>query len=657
MWRGLSCQSDPSAVIAAAAKVLYLIFLLSAALAGRYRYKTMETLALVRNCSRSALQLHTMAVIQDMEAYILEMEVTTVEREVQKEASEAQRYFYDSQVEENLAEREKLRAEYFQNLAEQDQGEANRAKLRVRHDEALYAKLIANMTAGEEEANLREKNLRTIHTGVCGTAVFSTLCNVVEGAVDLQRQADQESLVIQQELLAKQEKRKDALSRREFMDQLVAEALQQKATHLNQTSQYLFDTSAHFQNQSQQFYYKAQVYNQNVEELMETEEEIKEQEERDERWEEGNMSMAEQRLLESQTYYKAARKYATTACLLAAPSILFFLVQVVQQAWYVGISFSTGSKSESPSPSALHRCISKSPSYCLLHVADFLICIGFISKLLINMHYYDWGQRAAIVAWFSFLAALLQVICLHALPLVVRADCHVELLRMFEQALVVFLPLACMFAIEFLLAWIMFGSALQTASTLLGHWLLRVVAAGLLALHVGTLDPCSQETHPSGMVLHMTQADETSQLTESWNLSETTPLTGLSTSKSSASASSRAAMLAFALTELAPWTSREHAIGREPHVTSLLIDLGAEFYRLRLPFEILILACSTKVFFTCLPIARQHVVLFCSLALILMSMGCTWQCMKLLPYDKRQRLVPMPLNENGPKTSIELSLV
>ncbi|GKY91795.1 hypothetical protein MPSEU_000151200 [Mayamaea pseudoterrestris] len=654
--------------IAVASRILYLVFLLAAALAGRYRYRTIEALELVKNYTRSALQLHTMAVIEDMEAYVLDLEAMNVETKAEEEAGQARRYSHDAQVEKELARREQRRSDYFEQLAQQEYTQAHQAKQRVQHDELLYEKLIANMSATErevDELHKRQQKLRPVHQGLCGTNLFSAICNAVEGAVDLQRQADQESLEIHQDLqlLQKQEKRKETLFEKQFMDGLVAQAFSQQASRYNETSEHLKAMAMHFENQSRVFHQESNAYNASAEYLVKVKDELLNEEEREEEWEVGNESLAERRMREGHDFYKLAQKYATVACHLAMSAFLFFGSRALLHAWYLGL-FIAGRSKASNSSSARRNPVSwRNMSYCVIHGVLFFACLGVVHKYLINMSYYDWGQRAAIIAWFAYVAASVQMFALHILPYVLAGGAfrQVNAQAMAKQEFVHLVTLFCLFGIEFLLLWVAAGPWLQLVAVSLKQTVLWSVAGSLIVMHLYLFEPAPRGSSApiDDLIVNTSQNGDVSQLTVSWSPSETTPLTNTSScSAATEPRSSHAAMLAFALLDLGPLArEEEHLEGRVLTLLSFTEMFRAELYKLHLPFEILIVTCATKVLFTCFPIAWQYTVVFCTFYSLLLLVVLVWQgLIEMSIYESLQSASKVP-NKLRPTSFIELQQI
>jgi chemotaxis protein histidine kinase CheA len=624
-------QRRPSTSIVS--KILYGLFLLSALLACHFRWKTMDALELVQTYTRTALQLHTMAVIENMEVFFLDQQADRLEHEAQKELSQARRFHYDSQVEQVVAEREEQRAAYFEHLAQQDQAQADQAWRKVQHDEARYEQLIRNMTATEQA--LEDTQRPPIQKGLCGSSLLYAICEAVEGTVDLQRRADAESVLLQQELLRAQQTKKQELLEKEFMDELIAQALQQQATRYNETSHYLYDMADHFQNQSRAFAKKASAYNETAEELVEVTDAVEEQEQMEFEWEKGNMSLAEKKLLRGQEYYKLATRYATAASVLAIPAFMFFLARAFIHAWYMGLAVAGCSSTSNPSKAGdFWRCF----SYGLMHVTIFLLCVGFVGKFVIKMNYYDWGQRAAIVAWFAILAAFIQTTCLHVVPLISsdRLVAHAVV----RHGLVRLTMLFCLFGIEFLLAWVTFGPWLQIASGPLGFWVYRLVAMVLLAAHLYMYPERASggssmfQDEDESLDVTSSLGDESLDFSVSGKASEFTPLTGASTSKSSSSDSSRASSgataIAFELMDLGPLARGKCGNSSVQTRSPRLENFHSELHKLRLPFEVLLVACSVKVIIDCFPISWQSTVIICSLWYLLMAVVCLWQILNAL---------------------------
>jgi hypothetical protein len=199
--------------------------------------------------SKHALQLQTIAMMESMEVFFLERVAERDENQAENMDNVSRRYFYKSQAEDIYSFRASQRADYFAKLAAQEQHLANNMFLNVKHDEDLHAQLIHNMTMLQEQQDQWQQQLRAVHQGACAAKLLWTVCDVVEGTVDLQHKIDSEALELQHDLA-----QSSSLSHREYLEQFAAKILQGRAEHYNQTAQQLLQVADYWQQQARRDY-------------------------------------------------------------------------------------------------------------------------------------------------------------------------------------------------------------------------------------------------------------------------------------------------------------------------------------------------------------------------------------------------------------------
>lgn len=652
--------------------LLYTLSLLMTLVAGHFRWKTMYALDQVRQCTRSALQLHTLAVMQDMETYFLAMEADTVEQKAQQELTQMEQYEYDRQVEHAFGSREERRAEYFAHLAQQENEQVDKAKINVRHDEALYQELLQNYTTQQENlmaARNKDQQHSVATTGLCGSVVLSPICNVIEGTLDMERTnhtVNAESILLQQRL-SKTKKRMQALERKEILDQIVEQALQRQASRYQQTSQQLYEMAAHFESESRLFEKKEEDVNATFQYLREGEAAIKQQEQKELEWEIGNMSIAEKKLLESQDFYRLSRQSATVACLLTmVPLLLFFSRSVVHILSLCKTVAIWANRQGATTTNVVWRTISQ----CFLHVVIAMAGLGLVQKSVVNLPFLDWGQRAGTVVWFSFLTAFIQTTFLHVLPNVL---CEwpvnaVSALPIMKNGTMRFSILFCLFGIEFLLAWVTFASWMRRAAGPLDTWMFQCVMVCLLLGHVYWFRPTETDEgfdlqENESMLSIPIEKGVLDDDSTSWDTSdELTPLALKkrsvkhdSSTATKGSSVDLTATVAFDLLDLgilaqetnSLWSGLSSTLSSRESSSRYSVDPWAELCALQLPFELFLAVCLSNILITCLPDAWWYIVFLGALYLLSTITICCWHGCKA---------VPIPLTEQSQSTGRKILL-
>lgn len=598
--------------------LLYTLALVACLMAGRVDIAVMDALEEMTNRSRFALRLTATGLIEAMEAQFLEAALERGEERAKEFDEESKSEFYKSNVDQVYAERDRKRAEYFQQYAVHDFNLSVLYTQKVQQEEQMRADILRNITRDEQEKSETLRELDQLHSGLCGVTVLDQICGLVGGVTDLQRKADEESLRLVQEYQAKEN-----VTRREFMDNIVAVSFAGKAATFNKTATELLQAAEYWEAKSKEDFLKGIEYNKSGTSLHESVDQLKDEEVKEVAWEKNNLSLAEKDWMASEKAYERALRLAVVGSFLAIAALSFFLAKTVTKSMRLAVSFHLWCSDARTTDQEFWRCL----SYCFVHLFIFLFCIGAVGDYLGKLYHFEWNQRSVIFTWFSFVGASLQTISLHTIPHasaewpLTRRDCFVISKLSFFRLI----SLMILFAVEVLFAWVNFNRWMFSpeARAVFGHPIWCITTLFVVSLHVTMFEPRGN--------VPVVYEDESRLITPdlfSFNFppavvsvsgrsiaSEITPLTSVGnySPPKVISNSTGPTVAAFREFDLSP---EGHGACSRPMDTHQLqcsaatcspytVDLRRELQNLFLPIELLFVTCMVAVLIDCLPLANH----------------------------------------------------
>ena len=210
--------------------------ILAVGLASRWEWISQQHLQLASLQTRQALRL---AAISQLE----QLEITQLQQQVAIEHNQATTLQHQAQTEQGLAERDALyavrlenRHDYYQRLAGMEDMEAQRLLNQSQRTALWMGALQRNMTVQEQELQAATNNTSTsIHPGWCdNNALFKSVCSALGGSLDLKHNPewmDAEKIQLQHEA-----QEVTALQQREYLQELVAQLLQDRAERFHTTA-------------------------------------------------------------------------------------------------------------------------------------------------------------------------------------------------------------------------------------------------------------------------------------------------------------------------------------------------------------------------------------------------------------------------------------
>jgi hypothetical protein len=580
---------------------LYVFMVLAVILASHLELRSQDALIDMSAAALQALRLTAIAAMEQGEYIVLEREAAHDANAAEQYQQAAKFLEYRSNVDTIYAERNRKRGHYFEQIASQEQAQADAAMKKVQRDEALRVELLANLTADEQqEADLEQQERdRTVHSSLCNaTRIFETVCALIGGAPGLtQRQELDEQRKIVQESQALTE-----LEKREFIDELVAKILQGKTNEYNKTAADLFHLAVLWDTRAHQDAEAAARDGETAAELFAEEERIETRIQKEKGWKNENMWAVGELLSEAERYGRVAYRYALDAVLLAFAALLYFLP-------------TAGLKSASLARTLMHpRDVEdnlRTFSYCVQHALIFLLVTGMIDNdYLLYLDRYDVPKRAVIVIWFAYLAAGLQTILLHTVPHCM-AEYPFDRRNLGDISLQFFLRMfatMAFFTMELLIMWLTFRDVLFTADSVrsLSSWSVRLVGILMLAAHIAVFEPRGVSTgsrvadeQSTVLMSDDEEDDDESQATESQAVTESSPLRG---DAISATPTEDLPLIYFRMASPNRTGSAGSSSSRSPYT----MNIDEEYTKLSITFEVLLTVCAFCVLRNGMPLTWTH---------------------------------------------------
>lgn len=607
----------------------------------------MDLLDIMKDKTKAGLRLTTIANVEAIESFLLHREASYDERQAHNLESKAKMYYMKSEKEEKYAERNKERSDTYARAAELDQQEATALLYIASQDDELREEIIRNITRDQNVEDELQNEIKQVHTGLCGKKIFSTVCDIVGGTADLQRQADEETLKIHHEMSLR-----DKVSKREFTEKLVAASLQGNATEYKETSVELRQTAEYWDKQSQQDSMKASQLNTTSSQYEQASTNLKNHVHKILNYESSNINLAERNFEEAEAAYNTALKQAILACVYAILAGFFFgskvLVAIINYTskvmnWIASNHNNNNSgsrrrqRSSSSSSSAppfasynddkmneVRRCV----SYCVLHFVIFFITAGLCRDYVSIIGQYGFRERTAIITWFSFLGSTIQTFALHFVP-----HCMAEwpihnnnintndLRNIAKHTSLRLVMLMVLFGIELLIVLVTVGEKLFALPVFFffGNPFLVLFTALVLALHVHSFEPRSQvillgEDDTNSMATFTSTITAEDGYGSHIAASEATPLTttgeeeGGPGNKSNGSSATRVALLGM---DLGRSGRGETVVASDLYsldsTSPYYVRVKTELVYVKFALEVLFVCCMAGVLKDCLPLACHSI--------------------------------------------------
>lgn len=520
--------------------------------------------------AHQALRLAAVSYVEGQESVALEREAEGDAAAAQSLEAAAETAHQEAALDEVHATRAANRERYYHHVAQQEYAEAERLFGQIQDTEAEILQVEHNLSADEAaEATLEEQLARdqqqykSVHPRLCDdNAVFEAVCSVVGGTVDLEHDQD---LIDEEKLKLLQENEElDALAQREYMQQLVAGLLHDRAAAFNKTALYLQNVTRQWEAQAARDQATAEKDEAAAVALEEQEARVEERLKREQDWRVRNRAAAAKLWQRAAASGRRAYQHAFHATLLAVVAGLYFLPRVCQKAMSLLRTAWRENQFWNDDDAPRQRTWWHMLSYAVVHALLFLLVTGLVDAdyLLYLDTGYDLFQRAVIITWFSYLVAGLQTVLLHCLPhcwAEYRRACSVPryAINFQDVALQFLLRLAFTWVfcvMEFLILWLTVRDTLFTAGALrlLGAWYVRYASAVVLVLHIVVLEQPPQmdiisgaTTDQSTVLLRDDNDDEEDEESNHNNVddrsevgSELSPLCGGANAASAAAAAS-----------------------------------------------------------------------------------------------------------------------
>ena len=592
--------------------ILYIAMLAVALLAGHWNLEMQSRLHSLSAKVQQALRLTALASMENRESQQYESEAQIDEQNAEQLEGEASRYAYKTKVDKAYAARDRLRAQYFAKIAALEESEAEAMYAKANRDEQMRIAILANMTKDMEQ---EEELVTELRTGACSWHLVGRLCDLIGSTTKLKQEADSEYLKIHEEWHEASD-----IRHKEFMEELVANTMQHRASVYNKTATDLLRVADMWDRQATKDAARAFLDNITAEALHVEAENLEKHAEQSKKWEMSNDSVVQQLLQASERDHIAAEWDAAMAIFLASVALFFFALQAAPKSMYLLRSLFEWATVDQTEEVEFWAGI----SYVVQHLILFLMVIGLSGTYLIQIEKYHVQQRAVIVLWIAFLGSFLQSLFLHAVPHAM-AEAPIDasdlktIAKQFGRRM---LALFGLFVLETLLSWVAIGHTLFDPGMIgfLSSWIFCWVALISVVLHVCVFEPRMTPLRDEHSTL--LTADE-----ESTTLSEVSPLREEETMLTGSSPT--AALMHIDLGREGRQGYRtidansEHSVvSRSPYYVSL----KDEILKLLLPFELLVVACMVAILHNCIPVlshreASTQVIALICFCIFVMAVG------------------------------------
>lgn len=443
---------------------------------------------------QDALTITAINVMESIESNFLQAQEIRDHEKTVEYTSEAHRYEYQAKIELAYAERNRNRASYYQDLAQREQEQTTLMIQKLQNDTKLREEIVANITIEQEKQQAMKQQMEhPWNEGPCKHAIWSPVCRVLGGCIELQRQIDDEYDIIQQDL-----QQLKATEKREFLEDLVVRVYQNQVDKYNETADYLFQLAKYWQEQSQIDHQNALVANITAREWHDEEKRLDLRLHQEMGWMQENANRIQQLVDQVAHEHRVADRDSVMAVALAMgvilttiPQLIIILITLVSQICNNNHHHNNNNKEED---------ICRRMSLGVQHILLFLFTIGWIGSDLVDLDEYSVTKRAVIVGYFAIFVAGLETLLMHAIPHAYwwslwKHERPQQMWTSYRHVMGQY-ALRMIFAIltygmEFLMAWILWKYILFTdyAVRFFSHWSIRCVSLVLVVTHWAVFEP------------------------------------------------------------------------------------------------------------------------------------------------------------------------
>lgn len=597
------------------AKLLYGLMVLLTVGAVQLSTQSKQSLRNLSSAVLQALQYTAMARMEQSEANVLHNQAEYDATVARDDERQAQFLAHRARDETILAQRARVRGQYFERLTVIEDQETKAMRSQVQEDDAMRIGLEANLTSDQQEFvtllwSEQEQQQQQQQPNGCSDYIwpFESFCTILGAIPGLSRKTERDEDAfnnnkIELSKLARQILRESHdltyVERRKYLDQVVTAILQGQTDEYNQTAVYLQWSAAQLDARAQQDRESSRRANESAAEAWTETERVNAMIAREDAWDQGNAAAAQDLMIQAERLGRAARETAIGAVVLAFVALVFFASKM--GVWIGDIVQAVRDRDSRSRDMDLLW----SASYIIQHVLIFLLVTGVMNNSeyqLLHLDDFDVAKRAAIVLWFAYLGAGVQAILLHTIPHCMSVR-HTTLDReaLFQVALQFFWRLLAgmaFFVMELLIAWLTLRNVLFTESNIhalssVGFYFYFVL---MISIHLGVFEPrvlsLSRHVDEQSTVL-MSDDDDTADIDEmaieSAVPTETSPLREVDTLSSSPTFE-----LPFFFFRN---NNQPSSIGsfRSNLTSPYAIDFGWERMKLIATFEILLVICAACV--------------------------------------------------------------
>jgi hypothetical protein len=550
---------------------------------------------------RWALKFRALSQIFAIETFMVEYQASFERAQSESFQAQARQYFEISELDKQREGQADSEAKKYEDLSEEEQAEADAMYDKVRQEEILRIEIQKNLTRDEQiESEVQEK-LKSMNQGLCAYEVAGWLCDLVGGTVELKREADQETLQIQQEMEYLQN-----VKQHEYLDQLVANALQGNATAYNQTASELLETANYWDKKARDDANLAAQMNATSIELMNLTQILDERGRKEEKYRESELYFSEKELGMALASYAVATRRASAAVFFAVLALAFLIPRLASRLIAATRSAYTSLCATSDLDFGRRLCAA------ILHIFVFFVAAGACGSLVSRIEEYGWRERAAIVFWFASVAGLMQTLVVQTLPhaLAEWPPQGRDVLVVAKYSAMRFVSLALLYAIEFLVVCTSFPALISSDVTgFFGSPVIVLVFLSKCALYLYVFEPKGyNQDCGASMTSTLATVDDFSR-----SLSEATPLTApdeASYSKASLTGpgSTAAELLNMDLGPEGrrvdnPPSEQSYSLdSRSPY----FVDRSKEVRYLAIAFDVLLTSAVVGVLADCLPLVYKR---------------------------------------------------
>lgn len=349
----------------------------------------------------SALQMNAMQTVERMEYNVLSEEVEYAHAELSRLRQQAEGFVNKVHWEQEHSKKEAIRAQFFQNAADNDQEKADSLTMKVNATDQERLALLQTLHEEEqtEKALLQQLRDSDFHTGLCETRGFFHFCELIGGLTKLQKEADETDLQIHRDM-----ERLAVIYHQEYLQVIATQAFQHKADKYQNVADDLVHTASLWSAQ-------AEIDQSNADTLVQEADSVEKQaeslEKRSRSYQDSIVEMTDavkQMLDDAHQHEKASiTAFCISLVLLVLPLVVFTyrcvvgFIDVFDQA----ITWSMRNRQN-----AKELC--RGVSYFVLHTLFFLAATTACREYLGNLDKYSTEKRAVVIVYVAFVGALAQ---------------------------------------------------------------------------------------------------------------------------------------------------------------------------------------------------------------------------------------------------------